>query len=105
MAASIIAVAVFLPCLRSKYWVSDTHFRSRLSWVLRALAALVIVAALVAALAGFASLTTDLLSALAQSALLIGGALLLREVIAESIRAFMTPGRRLYDTVSRLTGL
>jgi small-conductance mechanosensitive channel len=72
---------------------------------LRALAALVIVAALIAALAGYASLTTDLLSALAQSALLIGGALLLREVIAESIRAFMTPGRRLYDTVSRLTGL
>jgi small-conductance mechanosensitive channel len=103
--AAIIAVIVFLPCLRAKYWVSDTHFRSRLSWLLRSLSALVMVAALVAAAGGFTSLAADLLSALFQSALLIGAALLLREVIGEGIRAFMTPGRRLYDTVSRVTGL
>jgi potassium efflux system protein len=103
--AGIVAVVVFLPCLRAKYWVSDTHFRSRLSWILRSLAALVMVAALVAALAGYTSLAGDLLSALFQSALLIGAALLLREVIGEGIRAFMTPGRRFYDALSRTTGL
>ena len=103
--AAIIAAVVYVPCLRSKYWVSDTHFRSRLSWVLRSLAALVFLASLVAAFTGFSSLAADLLSALFQSALLIGGALLLREVIGEGIRAFMTPGRRFYDAVSRVTGL
>ena len=103
--AGIVAVIVFLPCLRAKYWVSDTHFRSRLSWALRTLAALVMVAALVAAVTGFTSLAADLLSALFESALLIGAALLLREVIGEGIRAFMTPGRRFYDVVARVTGL
>jgi small-conductance mechanosensitive channel len=103
--AGIVSVIVFLPCLRSKYWVSDAHFRSRLSWLLRSLAAFVMVAALIAALAGFTSLAADLLSALFQSSILIGAALLLREVIAEGIRAFMTPGRRFYDAVSRVTGL
>ena len=103
--ASLVAVLVFLPCLRAKYWVSDAHFRSRLSWLLRILAAVVIVAALIAALSGYASLAADLLRALFLSALLIGAALLLREVIGEGIRAFMTPGRRLYDIVSRATGL
>jgi len=103
--AAIVAVVVFLPCLRAKYWVSDTHFRSRLSWILRSLAAFVMAASLVAAVAGFTSLAADLLSALFQSALLIGAALLLREVIAEGIRAFITPGRRFYDAVSRVTGL
>src|SRR5690242_14927585 len=103
--ASIIAVTVFLPCLRAKYWVSDTHFKSRLSWLVRAVAGLVMIAALVAALSGYASLAADLLSALSQSALLVGGALLLREVIGEGIRAFMTPGRRFYDALSRTTGL
>jgi potassium efflux system protein len=63
------------------------------------------IAALVAALTGFSSLAGDLLSALFRSALLIGGALLLREVIGEGIRAFMTPGRRFYDRLSRVTGL
>ncbi|MGH6891822.1 MAG: mechanosensitive ion channel family protein, partial [Dongiaceae bacterium] len=71
----------------------------------RGLAGLVMLAALVAALAGYAPLAADLLAALSESALLIGGALLLREVIGEGIRAFMTPGRRLYDAVSRVTGL
>ena len=103
--ASIIAVTVFLPCLRAKYWVTDTHFKSRLSWLVRAVSGLVIIAALVAALSGYASLAADLLSALSQSALLVGGALLLREVIGEGIRAFMTPGRRFYDALSRTTGL
>ena len=103
--AAAIATIVYVPCLRTKYWVSDTHFRSRLSWVLRSLAALVFVAALIASSTGFSSLAADLLSALFQSALLIGGALLLREVIGEGIRAFMTPGRRFYDAVSRATGL
>jgi len=103
--ASIVAVVVFLPCLRAKYWVSDTHFKSRLSWLVRAISSFVIIAALIAALTGYASLATDLLAALSQSALLVGGALLLREVIGEGIRAFMTPGRRLYDTLSRTTGL
>jgi potassium efflux system protein len=103
--ASIIAVVVLVPCLRAKYWVSDTHFTSRLAWLLRALAALVMIAALAAALMGYASLAGDLLSALFRSALLIGGALLLREVIAEGIRAFMTPGRRPCDLLSRTTGL
>ncbi len=103
--AAIIAVVAFLPCFRAKYWVSDTHFKSRLSWLLRSLGALVIVAALVAALLGYASLAGDLLGALFQSAILVGGALLIREVIGESIRAFMTPGRRFYDTLSRATGL
>ncbi len=103
--AALVTVAVFLPCLRAKYWVSDTHFHSRLSWLLRLLAAFVMIATLIAALAGFTSLAADLLSALFQSAILIGAALLLREVIAEGIRAFMTPGRRFYDTVSRVTGL
>ena len=103
--AAVIAAVVYVPCLRNKYWVSDTHFRSRLSWLLRSLAALVFLASLVAAFTGFSSLAADLLSALFQSALLIGGALLLREVIGEGIRAFMTPGRRFYDVVSRVTGL
>jgi potassium-dependent mechanosensitive channel len=103
--AALIAAIVYVPCLRTKYWVSDTHFRSRLSWVLRSLAALIFIASLVAAFTGFSSLAADLLSALFQSALLIGGALLLREVIGEGIRAFMTPGRRFYDVVSRVTGL
>ncbi|HET6159479.1 MAG TPA: DUF3772 domain-containing protein [Dongiaceae bacterium] len=103
--ASIIAAIAFLPGLRAKYWVSDTHFKSRLSWFLRGLAALVILGALVAALAGYASLAADLLSALGESTLLVGGALLLREVIGEGIRAFMTPGRRFYDALSRTTGL
>lgn len=103
--ASIIAVVAFLPCLRAKYWVSDTHFKSRLSWFLRGLAALVMLFALGAALFGYASLAADLLRALFLSALLIGGALLVREVIGESIRAFMTPGRRFYDALSRTTGL
>ncbi|WP_119303128.1 mechanosensitive ion channel family protein [Dongia deserti] len=103
--ASIIAVVVLLPCLRAKYWVTDTHFKSRLSWLVRTIASLVIIAALVAALGGYASLATDLLAALSQSTLLIGGALLLREVIGEGIGAFMTPGRRFYDRLSRTTGL
>jgi len=103
--ASLVAVLVFLPCLRAKYWVSDAHFRSRLSWLLRILAALVIVAALISALSGYASLAADLLRALFLSSLLIGAALLFREVVGEGIRAFMTPGRRLYDIVSRATGL
>jgi small-conductance mechanosensitive channel len=103
--ASAIAVAVFLPCLRAKYWVSDTHFKSRLSWLIRTVSGLVIVAALFAALSGYSSLSGDLLAALGRSALLIGGALLLREVIAEGIGAFMTPGRRFYDALSRATGL
>jgi potassium-dependent mechanosensitive channel len=103
--AAIVGGIVYLPCLRTRYWVSDTHFRSRLSRLLRSLAALVFVAALVAAFAGFTSLAGDLLSALFQSALLIGAALLLREVIGEGIRAFMTPGRRFYDAVSRVTGI
>lgn len=105
LVASIVTVSVFLPCLRAKYWISDTHFRSRLSWIVRTLSAFVMIAALVAALTGFSSLAGDLLSALFRSALLIGGALLLREVIGESIRAFMTPGRRFYDRLSRVTGL
>ena len=105
LVASIITVSVFLPCLRAKYWISDTHFRSRLSWIVRTLSALIMVGALAAALAGFSSLAGDLLSALFRSALLIGGALLLREVIGEGIRAFMTPGRRFYDSLSRTTGL
>jgi small-conductance mechanosensitive channel len=105
LAASIIAVGVFLPCLRAKYWVSDTHFRSRLSWLLRSLAALVFVAALVASFIGFSSLAGDLLGALFRSALLIGGALLVREVIGEGIRALMTPGSRFYGALSRTTGL
>jgi small-conductance mechanosensitive channel len=105
LVAGIITVCVFLPCLRAKYWISDTHFRSRLSWIVRTLSAFVMIAALVAALTGFSSLAGDLLSALFRSALLIGGALLLREVIGESIRAFMTPGRRFYDRLSRVTGL
>jgi potassium efflux system protein len=105
LCASIIAVTVFLPCLRAKYWVTDTHFKSRLSWLVRTIASLVIVGALAAALSGYASLAADLLSALSQSALLIGCALLLREVVGEGIRAFMTPGRRFYDTLSRTTGL
>jgi small-conductance mechanosensitive channel len=103
--ASIVAVAVFLPCLRAKYWVSDAHFRSRLSWLVRSTAALVMGAALAAAIVGYSSLAADLLRALFQSALLVGAALLLREVISEGIRAFMTPGRRFYDAVSRATGL
>lgn len=103
--ASIVAVVVFLPGLRAKYWVSDTHFKTRLSWLVRTIASLVIIAALVAALSGFASLAADLLAALSQSALLVGGALLLREVIGEGIRAFMTPGRRFYDKLYRTTGL
>jgi small-conductance mechanosensitive channel len=45
------------------------------------------------------------LRALFQSALLIGAALLLRAVIGEGMRAFMTPGRRFYDAVARTTGL
>jgi potassium-dependent mechanosensitive channel len=105
LVASIITVSVFLPGLRAKYWISDTHFRSRLSWIVRSLSAFVMIAALVAALTGFSSLAGDLLSALFRSALLIGGALLLREVIGEGIRAFMTPGRRFYDALSRTTGL
>ncbi len=105
LSAGIIAAIVFLPCLRAKYWVGDTHFKSRLSWLLRTLAGLVILAALFAALSGYASLATDLLAALSESALLIGAALLLREVIGEGIRAFVTPGRRFYDAVSRATGL
>ena len=105
LVASIITVCVFLPCLRAKYWISDTHFRSRLSWIVRTLSAFVMIAALVAALTGFSSLAGDLLAALFRSALLIGGALLLREVIGEGIRAFMTPGRRFYDRLSRVTGL
>jgi small-conductance mechanosensitive channel len=103
--ASIVAVAVFLPCLRAKYWVSDAHFRSHLSWVVRTMSALVMIAALAAAIVGYSSLAGDLLKALFQSVLLIGAALLLREVIGEGIRAFMTPGRRFYDAVSRATGL
>jgi potassium-dependent mechanosensitive channel len=103
--AAIISAVVYVPCLRTKYWVSDTHFRSRLSWLLRSLAALVFLAALIASFTGFTSLAGDLLSALFLSALLIGGALLLREVIGEGIRAFMTPGRRFYDRLSRVTGL
>jgi small-conductance mechanosensitive channel len=103
--AATIAVVVFLPCLRAKYWVSDTHFRSRLSWLVRSLSALVMTAALVAAITGYSSLAGNLLGALFRSAILIGAALLLREVIGEGIRAFMTPGRRFYDVVSRVTGL
>jgi potassium-dependent mechanosensitive channel len=102
---SAISVAVFVPCLRAKYWVSDTHFKSRLSWVVRTVSGLVIVAALIAALSGYALLSADLLTALFRTVLLIGGALLLREVIAEGIGAFMTPGRRFYDALSRATGL
>src|SRR4030095_13420953 len=102
--AAVIAAVVYVPCLRTKYWVSDTHFRSRLSWLLRSLAALVFVASLGAAFPGFSSLAADPLRAFFQSALLIGGALLLREVIGEGIRAFMTPGRRVYEGVSRVTG-
>lgn len=103
--ASIIAAVVFLPCLRAKYWVTDTHFKSRLSWIVRSVASLVIIAALIAACGGYASLAADLLSALSRSALLIGCALLLREVIGEGIGAFMTPGRRFYERLSRTTGL
>jgi small-conductance mechanosensitive channel len=103
--ASAIAVVVFVPCLRAKYWVSDTHFRSRLALLLRALAALVMIAALVASVMGFSSLAGDLLAALFRSALLIGGALLLREVIGEGIRAVMTPGRRPCDLLSHTIGL
>jgi small-conductance mechanosensitive channel len=105
LVASVIAVIMFLPGLRAKYWVSDTHFKSRLSWVVRGLAAIILVAALVAAVGGYSSLASDLLTALGQSALLIGGALLLREVIGEGIAAFVTPGRRFYDALSRATGL
>jgi small-conductance mechanosensitive channel len=76
-----------------------------LSWIVRSLSALVMISALVAAIVGYSSLAGDLLSALFQSALLIGAALLFREVIGEGIRAFMTPGRRFYDVVSRVTGL
>ena len=103
--AAIVSAVVFLPCLRAKYWVSDTHFRSRLSWIVRSLSAFVMIAALVAAITGYSSLAGNLLGALFQSAILIGAALLLREVIGEGIRAFMTPGRRFYDVVSRVTGL
>lgn len=105
LAASLIAVIVFLPGLRAKYWVSDAHFKSRLSWILRILAALAILGSLVAALLGYASLAKDLLISLSVTATLIGAALLLREILGESIRAFMTPGSRLYDAVSRTTGL
>jgi small-conductance mechanosensitive channel len=105
LAASVIAVVVFLPGLHAKYWVSETHFRSRLSWAVRTLAALIIVASLAAAVMGYAALSRDLLISLLVSFILIGAALLLREIIGESIRAFMTPGRRFYDVVSRNTGL
>jgi potassium-dependent mechanosensitive channel len=105
LAASVIASVAFLPCLHAKYWLSETHFKSRLSWVVRTIAALTIVASLAASVLGYASLSRDLLSSLLISAILIGAALLLREIIGEGIRAFMTPGRRLYDVVSRSTGL
>ncbi len=105
LASSIIATAAFLPCLQAKYWLSETHFKSRLSWAVRTIAALTIVASLCAAILGYASLSRDLLASLLISTILIGAALLLREIIGEGIRAFMTPGRRLYDVVSRSTGL
>lgn len=105
LTGSLIAVVVLLPGLRAKYWVSDTHFKSRLSWLLRGLAALAMVAALVAALLGYASLAKDLLISLSVTVTLIGAALLLREIIGETIRALMTPGNRIYERVSRTTGL
>ena len=105
LAASLIATVIFLPGLHAKHWVSETHFRSRLSWIVRTIAALTIVASLCAAILGYASLARDLLSSLLASSILIGAALLLREIIGEGIRAFMTPGRRLYDMLSRNTGL
>lgn len=105
LAAGVIAVVIFLPGLRPKYWVTDTHFRSRLSWLLRGIAATAIVASPVAAVLGYASLARDLLISLSVTAVLIGGALLLREIIGETIRAFMMPGRRFYDRLSRATGL
>jgi len=105
LVASLIAVIVFLPGLRARSWVSDTHFKSRLSWILRGLAALAIVASLLAALLGYASLARDLLLSLSVTVTLIGAALLLREIIGETIRTVMTPGSRIYDAVSRTTGL
>lgn len=105
LAASLVATIVFLPGLHHRYWISETHFKSRLSWSVRTLAGLTIVASLCAALLGYSSLSRDLLVSLLVTAILIGGALLLREIIGEGIRAFMTPGRRLYDTVSRSAGL
>jgi small-conductance mechanosensitive channel len=105
LVASLIAVIVFLPGLRAKYWVSDTHFKSRLSWLLRGLAALAIIGSLIAALLGYASMAKDLLISLSVTATLIGMALLLREIIGEAIRLLMTPGNRFYDAVSRTTGL
>ena len=105
LAASVIATVAFLPCLHAKYWLSETHFKSRLSWIVRTIAALTIIASLCAAVVGYSSLARDLLSSLLISAMLIGAALLLREIIGESIRAFMTPGRRYYDAISRSTGL
>jgi small-conductance mechanosensitive channel len=105
LAASVIATAAFLPCLHAKYWLSETHFKSRLSWIVRTIAAVTIIASLGAAILGYASLARDLLSSLLISAILIGAALLLREIISEGIRAFMTPGRRYYDVISRSTGL
>lgn len=105
LAGSIIATAAFLPCLHARYWLSETHFKSRLSWIVRTVAALTIVASLCTAILGYSSLSRDLLTSLLISAILIGAALLLREIIGEGIRAFMTPGRRLYDVVSRHTAL
>ncbi len=105
LAASLIAVIVFLPGLRAKYWVSDTHFKSRLSWILRGLAAIAIVASLLAALLGYASMAKDLLISLSVTVTLIGAALLLREIFGETIRTVMTPGRKIYESISRTTGL
>jgi small-conductance mechanosensitive channel len=105
LAASVIATAAFLPCLHAKYWLSETHFKSRLSLVIRSIAALTLITSLCAAILGYASLARDLLSSLLISSILIGAALLLREIVGEGIRAFMTPGRRYYDVISRSTGL
>lgn len=101
----LIGTAIFIPALRSKYWVGDQHFKSRLSRMIRWTAGALIAGALLAALIGYTALSDTMLGFVIVTVTLIGLALLAREVIGEAINAFMIPGRRFYDAVSRATGM
>ena len=103
---ALVAVLVFMPALRSRYWViegSDLHHG--LSRLLRLGAALTMLGALGAALLGYANLSLHLLTSLSLTAVVVGIVYLTRELVGETLRALLSPDGRYFAQVSRATGI
>jgi small-conductance mechanosensitive channel len=103
---ALVAVIVFMPALRSRYWTIDGgNLGSGLSRALRGGAALAIMVAMAAAIFGYANLSQHVLTCLSITAVIIGIVFLARALVGETLRALLAPDGRFFASVSRATGV